>query len=33
VTSTPVKVFGVPQTNGSIKAYVIFYYTGIMPKT
>jgi Domain of unknown function (DUF4382) len=33
VTSTPVKVFGVPQANGSIKAYVIFYYTGIMPKT
>jgi hypothetical protein len=24
---TPVKVFGVPQTDGSIKAYVLFYYT------
>jgi hypothetical protein len=23
----PVKVFGVPQTDGSIKAYVLFYYT------
>jgi hypothetical protein len=26
-----VKVFGVPQTNGSIKAYVFFYFTGTMP--
>jgi hypothetical protein len=24
---TPVKVFGVPQADGSIKAYVLFYYT------
>jgi len=24
---TPVKVFGVPQPDGSIKAYVLFYYT------
>jgi hypothetical protein len=24
-------VFGVPQTNGSIKAYVFFYFTGTMP--
>jgi hypothetical protein len=29
VTSTPVKVFGVPQANGAIKAYVLFYYTGM----
>jgi len=29
--STPVKVFGVPQTDGSIKAYVFFYFTGTMP--
>lgn len=30
--STPVKVFGVPETNGRIKAYVFFYFTGgIMP--
>lgn len=29
--NTPVKVFGVPQTDGSIKAYVLFYFTGISP--
>jgi hypothetical protein len=28
VTATPVRVFGVPQTNGTIKAFVVFYYTG-----
>ncbi len=28
---TPVKVFGVPQADGSIKAYVLIYYTGMMP--
>jgi len=28
---TPVKVFGVPQLNGSIKAYVFFYFTGTVP--
>lgn len=28
ITGTPVKVFGVPQANGTIKAYVVFYYTG-----
>jgi hypothetical protein len=28
---TPVKVFGVPQTSGGIKAYVFFYFTGTMP--
>jgi hypothetical protein len=28
---TPVKVFGVPQLNGSIKAYVFFYFTGTAP--
>jgi hypothetical protein len=26
-TATPVKVFGVPQANGSITAYELFYYT------
>jgi uncharacterized protein DUF4382 len=32
VGGTPVKVFGVPQPNGSMKAYVIFYFTGtVMP--
>lgn len=29
--STLVKVFGVPQTDGSIKAYLFFYFTGTMP--
>jgi len=28
-TGTPVKVFGIPQADGSIKAYVVFYYTGM----
>jgi hypothetical protein len=28
VANTPVKVFGLPQANGGIKAYVVFYYTG-----
>jgi hypothetical protein len=32
VVGTPVKVSGVPQSDGSIKAYVLFYYTGTMPK-
>ena len=31
VATTPVKVFGIPQVNGSIKAYVVFYYTGVLP--
>lgn len=31
VSNTPVKVFGVPQADGSIKAYVVFYYTGMKP--
>jgi len=32
VGGTPVKVFGVPQSDGSLKAYVIFYFTGtVMP--
>ena len=31
VANTPVKVFGVPQPDGSIKAYVVFYYTGALP--
>src|SRR5580704_2708608 len=26
--NTPVKIFGVPQSNGTIKAYVFFYFTG-----
>jgi len=28
VAGTPVKVFGVPQPDGSIKGYVLFYFTG-----
>jgi hypothetical protein len=31
VSPTPVKVFGVPQAGGSIKAYVVFYFTGTKP--
>ncbi len=31
VSGTPVKVFGVPQANGAIKAYVVVYFTGTMP--
>lgn len=31
VSGTPVKVFGVPQTDGTIKTYVLIYYTGVMP--
>ena len=27
--NTPVKVFGVPQADGSIKGYVLIYYTGV----
>lgn len=31
VTGTPLKVFGIPQANGTIKAYVLVYFTGVMP--
>lgn len=31
INSTPVKVFGVPQADGSIKAYVVAYFTGTKP--
>lgn len=31
VAGTPVETFGVPQADGSIKAYVVFYYTGAKP--
>ena len=31
VTGTPVKVFGVPQANASLRAYVVIYYTGSLP--
>jgi hypothetical protein len=29
VANTPVKVFGVPQADGSLKGYVVIYYTGL----
>jgi len=31
LATTPVEVFGVPQANGTIKAYAVFYYTGVKP--
>jgi hypothetical protein len=31
VAGTPVKVFGIPQANTTIKAYVVIYYTGTVP--
>ena len=27
----PVKVFGIPQADGTLKAYVLAYYTGMLP--
>jgi hypothetical protein len=31
LAGTPVKVYGIPQANGSIKDYVLFYFTGVAP--
>ena len=31
VAGTPVKVYGIPQANATIKAYVVIYYTGTLP--
>ena len=31
VAGVPVKVFGVPQPDGTLKAYVLVYYTGMLP--
>ncbi len=31
LANEPVQVFGVPEPTGHIKAYVVFYYTGVMP--
>jgi hypothetical protein len=31
IAATPVKVYGVPQADGSIKAYVLIYFTGAKP--
>ena len=33
VTGTPVNVYGVPQPDGTIKAYVVLYYTGTVTPT
>jgi hypothetical protein len=33
VMNTPVKVFGIPQADGTIKAYVLFYFTGFAQAT
>ncbi len=31
VAGVPVKVFGTPQADGTLKAYVLAYYTGMLP--
>ncbi len=31
IAGTPVKVYGIPQANDTIKAYVVIYYTGTLP--
>ncbi|MBV9622127.1 MAG: DUF4382 domain-containing protein [Gammaproteobacteria bacterium] len=31
-TGTPVKAFGIPQADGTLKAYVIVYFTGLVPQ-
>lgn len=31
IAGTPVKVFGVPQASGVVKAYIVLYYTGTKP--
>jgi hypothetical protein len=31
ISPLPVKIYGIPQPNGNVYAYVIFYYTGIAP--
>jgi hypothetical protein len=28
---TPVKVYGIPQPDGTLKSYVIDYFTGMSP--
>lgn len=33
VMNTPVKVYGIPQADGTIKAYVLFYFTGFAQAT
>ena len=31
IAGTPVKVFGIPQANATLRAYVVIYFTGTMP--
>jgi hypothetical protein len=31
VTGVPVKVYGIPQSNDALKAYVLVYFTGVLP--
>ncbi len=31
ISNTPVAVYGIPQADGTIKDYVLFYFTGIAP--
>ena len=31
VVGTKVKAYGIPQADGTLKAYVLFYYTGTAP--
>jgi hypothetical protein len=31
IAGTPVKVYGIPQANATLKAYVVIYFTGTMP--
>ena len=31
IATTPVKVYGVPEAGGRIKAYVVTYFTGTKP--
>jgi hypothetical protein len=33
VTGTPVKVYGIPQANGTINGYVLTYFTGFASAT
>jgi Domain of unknown function (DUF4382) len=31
VTGVPVRVYGIPQSNDALKAYVLVYFTGVLP--
>jgi len=32
VNGEPVRVYAVPQTGGTLKGYVLLYFTGILPQ-